>query len=96
MRKFIILLLALCILLCGCSKPASHISEEKAIKLAFDEAVKYADGPITEDMGVCKMVEGRYEITFDAQTDSTQEISVIIIVIMDPASGEILEIMEAA
>ena len=96
MRKIFLLLLTLSILLYGCSKPTAQISEEKAIKLAFDEAVKYADGPITEDMGVCKMVEGRYEITFDAQTDSTQEISVIITVIMDPASGEILEIMEAA
>ena len=41
MRKFfLLLLLTLSILLYGCSKPTAQISEEKAIKLAFAEAVK--------------------------------------------------------
>ena len=103
MKRFLCLLLVSILLLCACSGQREMIGEEKAIEIAFEEAVKYADGPIKLEMGVCDMVQGRstahdgvcYEVTFDGETEETLGFSVIVTVILDAYSGEILEVMEA-
>lgn len=98
MKRFLILMLSLCLLLCACtaSKPTEMIGEEKAIEIAFTVAAEAADGPITRDMAVCEIVDGCYQVTFDGKTENTLGISTIVIVRVDAYSGEIVEAMEAA
>lgn len=105
MKKFLILLLTMCLLLTACTepKPTEMIGEDKAIEIAFEEAVKYADGLITQEMGACVLLddyapakgEACYEITFDAHAEETVGYTVKVIVILEPYSGEVLEIMQA-
>lgn len=104
MKKFLILLLTLCLLLTACGVSESvMIPEDQAIAIAFEEAVKYADGLITQEMGECVLLddyapakgEACYEITFDAHAEETVGYTVKVIVILEPYSGEVLEIMQA-
>ncbi len=100
MNKWIALFLVLAFLLTGCSRNPGFISEEEAIAIAFSQAVGWTDAPLTMEMGNCALVYAHdapcYEVTFDAQTAQTRGISVIIIVRINPETGEVLEIIDAA
>ena len=95
MKKVLIILLVLSLFLSACGGRGKMIGTEKAIDIAFAEAQKYADAPITKDMAVCEVIDGCYQVTFDAKTEEKLGFSVIVIVKVDGFSGEILESMEA-
>ena len=94
MKKVLIILLVLSLLLSACGGE-DVIAEAKAIDIAFAEAQKYADAPITKDMAVCEVTDGCYQVTFDAKTEEELGFSVIVIVKVDGLTGEILGSMEA-
>ena len=96
MKKYLIFLLVLSLLLTACGGKGEMIGAEKAIDIAFAEAQQYADAPITKDMAVCEVIDGSYQVTFDAKTEEERGISVIVIVQVDGYTGEILNTMEAA
>ena len=96
MKKVLITLLVLSLLLSACGGRGKMIGAEKAVDIAFAEAQKYADAPITKDMAVCEVIDGCYQVTFDAKTEDELGFSVIVIVKVDGSTGEILESMEAA
>ncbi|MBE6949891.1 MAG: hypothetical protein E7451_00960 [Ruminococcaceae bacterium] len=96
MKKCLILILTLCLLLSACGGGRKMIGAQKAIEIAYPTAAEYADAPITKDMAVCELVDGCYEVTFDARTEDTLGISIIVIVRVDAFSGEIAGVMEAA
>ena len=96
MKKYLILLVVLSLVLSACGGRGEMIGTEKAIDIAFAEAQKHADAPITKDMAVCEVFDGCYQVTFDAKTEEERGISVIVIVRVDGYTGEILGAMEAA
>ena len=95
MKKVLIILLMLSLLLSACGGRGEMIGTEKAIDIAFAEARKYADAPITKDMAVCEVTDGCYQVTFDAKNEEELGFSVIVIVKVDGFTGEILGSMEA-
>ena len=99
MKRFLILMLSLCLLLCACTapKPNEMIGEEKATQIALQTAKQYKeDVPLSSDIAVCEIVmihdEPYYEVTFDVVTPDTGEHWVKISVVMNVYTGEVYEV----
>ena len=99
MKRFLILMLSLCLLLCACTapKPTEMIGEEKAVEIALQEALALKkEFPVSGDMAVCEIVmihdEPYYEVTFDVVTPDTGEHWVKISVVMNVYTGEVYEV----
>lgn len=95
MKKYLVFLLVLSVLLSACGDKGKMIGAEKAIDIAFAEAQQYADAPITRDMAACEVINGCYQVTFDAKTEESLGMSVIVTVRVNVFTGEIVDTMEA-
>ena len=100
MKRFLILMLSLCLLLCACtaSKPTEMIGEEKAIEIALQEALALKkEFPVSAEMAVCEIVtifdEPYYEVYFEAFYPDTNEHWGSIMVDIDAYTGEVYEVM---
>ena len=100
MKRFLILMLSLCLLLCACSapKPTEMIGEEKAVEIALQEALALKkEFPVSSDMAVCEIVmifdEPYYEVCFEAFYPDTNEHWGSITVDIDAYTGEVYEVM---
>ena len=100
MKRFLLLMLTLCLLLAACAepKPRSMIGEMKAIEIALREAAALKkEFPVSKEMAVCEIVnihnEPYYEVTFEAFYPDTNEHWGSIIVDIDVYTGEVYEVM---
>lgn len=100
MKRFLILVLTLCLLLTACTepKPTVMIGEEKAIEIALQEAVALEkEFPVSKEIAVCEIVtihdEPYYEVTFEALYPDTNEHWGSITVDIDVYTGEVYEVM---
>ena len=99
MKKFLILLLTLCLLLTACTepKPTEMIGEDKAIEIALQEAVALQkEFPLSKEIADCEIVTIQdapyYEVTFEAFYPDTNEHWGSIAVVIDVYSGEVYEV----
>ena len=100
MKRFLILMLSLCLLLCACSapRPTEMIGEEKAVEIALQEALALKkEFPVSGDMAVCEIVmifdEPYYEVCFEAFFPDTNVLWGSITVDIDAYTGEVYEVM---
>ena len=99
MKRFLILMLSLCLLLCACTapKPNEMIGEEKAIEIALQEALALKkEFPVSASIAVCEIVmifdEPYYEVYFEAFYPDINEHWGSITVDIDVYTGEVYEV----
>jgi len=100
MKRFLLLMLTLCLLLTACAepKPTEMIGEEKAVEIALQEALALKkEFPVSKEIAVCEIVtihdELYYEVTFEAVYPDTNEHWGSIAVDIDAYTGEVYEVM---
>lgn len=98
MKRFLLLLLTLCLLLAACAEPKQMIGEEKAMEIALREAAALKkEFPLSEEIAVCEIVtihdEPYYEVTFEAFHPDTNEHWGSITVDIDVYTGKVYEVM---
>ena len=99
MKRFLVLLLTLCLLLTACTEPmpTEMIGEDKAVEIALREAAALKkEFPLSKEIATCEIVtirdEPYYEVTFEAFYPDTTEHWGSIAVVIDVYSGEVYEV----